>query len=112
ELVQKGVEILRLYSAKNPACKPQLEAFLAALPSMESLPLDQVKTKYHDATALPAGPRHCYFGRAEIVHPVMNLVRLKAEWTESVRNDMAGDFEEVIEHLPRIQKNLDTPPSG
>ena len=110
ELVQKGAAIMRLYGAKNPACNAQFEAFLAALPQMDSLPLEQVKSKYHDGTALPSAPRHCYFGRSEIVHPVMNIIRLKGVWSERVRGDVVEDFEEVIEHLPRIEKNLDNPP--
>jgi hypothetical protein len=111
ELIQDGVAILKIYGEKYPACREQFSAFIAALPGMDSLSLSEVKAGYHDGAALPSAPRYCYLGRSETVHPVMNLVRLKGEWNERVRADVVDDFEEVIDHLARIQRNLDHPQS-
>jgi hypothetical protein len=110
ELVQQGIEIMNLYVEKNPQCAAQYKVFLQELPAIERKPLDEIHSRYHDGTGLPAAPKHCYFGRSEIVHPVMNLVRLRGSWTDSAKKEMTHDFKEVIEHLARIQKNLDHPP--
>ena len=73
--------------------------------------LADVHARYHDGVGLPVAPRHCYFGRSQVVHPVMNLIRLQGAWTDDVRDEFVGETEEVIEHLARIQNNLDNPPN-
>ncbi|MES2964057.1 MAG: hypothetical protein V4760_09220 [Bdellovibrionota bacterium] len=77
---------------------------------MEAMTVSDLHDRYHDGTGLPAAPRHCYFGRSQVVHPAMNLVRFASAWTEVAREEVIEELEEVIEHLARIQKNLDNPP--
>ncbi|MFL5813206.1 MAG: hypothetical protein ACJ763_06485 [Bdellovibrionia bacterium] len=108
-LIGLGEEIARLYIAKNPVCAEQINTFLSALPKMTEMPLSDVNEKFHAGKGLPQAPRHCYFGRSEIVHPVMNQIRLKGELTDEMLSQIEDDFDEVIEHLSRIQKNLDNP---
>jgi hypothetical protein len=100
-----------LYGEKNPKCVEQFSAFRAALPAMESLSLEEIHDKYHNGTALPAAPKHCYLARSQVVHPVMNLVRFNGQWSEEARATAIEEFEEVVEHLARIQRNLDNPPN-
>lgn len=111
DLIKLGLEIQRLYGEKNPKCVEQFKAFDAALPDMENLSIDEVEKKFHNGTALPSAPKHCYFGRSEIIHPVMNIIRLKGTWSSEVKEQVVEDFQEVVEHLARIQKNLDNPPN-
>jgi hypothetical protein len=108
-LIALGTEITHLYAAKNPTCAEQLKAFQDALPTMADLPLAEVDAKYHKGAALPQAPRLCYFGRSVVVHPVMNLIRLKGAWDAEAREHALEELEEVIEHVARIQKNLDSP---
>jgi hypothetical protein len=110
DLVALGLQIMALYEARNPVCAEQYAAFRAALPGMVGLSAEDVHARYHNGTGLPSAPRHCYLGRSEVVHPVLNLIRLQGPWTEEVRAKVVHDFEEVVEHLPRIARNLDTPP--
>ncbi len=110
-LVQLGVAVMNLYGVKNPNCAEQFKAFEVAIPGMETLTIDEVMTKYHDAKALPAAPRHCFYSRAEIVHPVLNLIRMKGTWSQEVSVQISDDLQEVIEHLDNIQMNLDNPPN-
>ncbi len=112
DLIQSGVAIMNLYAEKNPACAEQFKVFIAETPNMENLPYDQVQKRYHDGVGIPAAPKHCYFGRSQVVHPALNIIRLKGAWSDKVRASVVDDFEEVIEHLNRIQKNLDNPPKS
>jgi len=109
-LMQAGVEIMKLYEQRNSLCSVQYAAFIAALPEMETLTLDELHKKYHNGEALPMAPRFCYLGRSQVIHPVLNLVRLKGELTEDVRAQLIADLEEVVEHMERIQKNISNPP--
>lgn len=111
DLVKMGEEVMNLYADKNPNCKAQYEVFLQEVPTMETKGLDEVHERYHNAVGLPAAPKHCYFGRSQIVHPVMNIIRLKSGFDTKIKADVLGDFDEVMEHLVRIQKNLDNPPN-
>lgn len=110
ELIRQGAEIMNLYASKNPKCAAQFAPMIAEIPSMEGMTVDQLHSKYHDGVGLPAAPKHCYFGRSQVVHPMMNLVRLKGAWSDAVKADVLDEYQEVIEHLARIQKNLDNPP--
>jgi len=112
DLVTYGQEILDLYAQKNPKCAEQLNQFKNELPFLESQSLEELHDRYHDGKGLPEAPRHCYFGRSEVIHPIMNLVRLKnGDFSQEVREEMTHEYEEVIEHLPRIQNFLDNPPN-
>lgn len=110
ELIHLGAEIMRLYASRNPVCATQFEVVLNELPAMETLSLEAVDNRYHDGVGLPNAPKHCYFGRSQVVHPVMNLIRMKEGWNERTRDEVVEEFHEVIEHLARIRKNLDQPP--
>lgn len=109
-LVADGVEVMKLYASKNPNCQAQFDVFISEVPQMESMSVADLHARYHNGTGLPAAPRHCYFGRSQVVHPMMNLVRI-ANWNHDTRQELQDDFEEVIEHSARIQKNLDNPPN-
>ena len=85
---------------------------IAEIPSMASQTVAQLHARYHNGEGLPAAPRHCYFGRSQVIHPAMNLVRLQSEITAESKEEMVDEIHEVIEHLVRIQKNLDTPPAN
>jgi hypothetical protein len=111
ELIQYGIETMNLYVTKNPVCKEQFDAFFAAYPTMETLPLKEADQLYHSGKGLPAAPKHCYLGRSQVIHPVLNLIRMKSAWSEDLRRDLLADFDEVIEHVERVQKNLDNPPN-
>ncbi len=111
ELMSLGAEIVKLYGEKNPACTEQFTVFLAEMPQMETMTLDQAKRRYHDGLGLPAAPRHCYFGRSQVIHPALNLIRIRNSYTDRLRSQVSADFEEVIEHLERIEQNLDNPPN-
>lgn len=110
KLIQVGVEIMRLYESKNPGCITQYSVFIQEIPYMESKTLEELHERYHDGTGLPSAPRHCYFGRSQVIHPAMNLVRLKGTLTDEVRGQAVEELEEVIRHLSRLQQNLDNPP--
>lgn len=110
QLVLDGVEVMKLYASKNPVCAPQFEVFLSEVSSMESKTVAELHARYHNGEGLPAAPRHCYFGRSQVVHPAMNIVRLKGD-VNAEREQIQDDFAEVIEHNARIQKNLDNPPN-
>ncbi|MEK7358298.1 MAG: hypothetical protein AAB250_17765 [Bdellovibrionota bacterium] len=111
ELIGLGTEIVKLYGEKNPNCQAQFDVMIQEIPDMETMTVDDLHDRYHDGTGLPTAPRHCYFGRSQIVHPAMNIVRLQSAWTEVTREEVLEETEEVIEHLARIQKNLDNPPN-
>jgi hypothetical protein len=111
DLIKIGIQIINQYGKKNPNCSKQFETFLQDLNTMDSLPVEEVKKKYHDGVGLPTAPRHCYFGRSQIVHPIMSIILLKGEWSESTRQNVLDNFEEAIEHLSKIQKNLNNPPN-
>lgn len=110
ELVGQGVELMKLYANRNPNCAVQFSVFLDEVGDMETKSLAYVHERYHDGTGLPEAPKHCYFGRSQVVHPVMNLIRMKEKWDEDSRQQVIEDLEEVIEHLARIQRKLDNPP--
>lgn len=110
-LISLGGEIMDLYAEKNPNCKAQFKVFLQEVPNMEKMSLEALHERYHDGKGLPAAPKHCYFGRSQVIHPVMNLVRLHSPITADSKEEIEHEFDEVIEHLVRIQKNLDTPPN-
>lgn len=111
QLAGLGVEIIRLYAEKNPSCKAQFDAFLSEIPKMGKMSLADLHTRYHDGHGLPVAPRHCYLGRSQVIHPVMNIVRVQGTWSEDIRKEIAEETYEVVEHLTKIQKNLDNPPN-
>jgi hypothetical protein len=111
DLARIGVSLMNLYADKNPSCAEQFKVFIAETPAMENLTLAEVHKRYHNGEGLPAAPKHCYFGRSQVVHPEMNVIRLKGSWSEKVRSEVLDEIEEVIEHLSRVQKNLDSPPN-
>ncbi len=111
ELAALGVEVMKLYVEKNPICKEQFDAMISEVEQMESMTLADVKARYHDGKGLPVAPKHCYLGRSQVVHPVMNILRLNGVWTETIREKIADEFDEVIEHTAKIQTNLDNPPN-
>ena len=109
-LMNLGFDTMDLYITKNPICAEQFAAFKVAAPEARGMTLEQVHAKFHNGVGLPAAPRHCYFGRSQVVHPMMNILRLNGELTAEVREQVVEDFEEVIEHLEKLQTNLDNPP--
>lgn len=111
DLITYGQEIAHLYASKNPNCSAQLTAFIEALPAMADLELKEIDRLYHGGEGLPVAPKHCYMGRSQSVHPMMNLVRLQAPIAPDLREEMIDEIHEVIEHLARIQRNLDNPPN-
>jgi hypothetical protein len=111
DLTQLGVRIMDLYASKNPKCAEQFAAMIGELAVMETLSAKALHDKYHDGIGLPAAPKHCYFGRSQVVHPMMSYVTLGGAWDSAARKKVLHEIEEVIEHLARIQKNLDTPPN-
>ncbi len=111
KLVTLGGQMMALYGEKNPNCKPQFDVYLSEMGTMESKSLDELHDRYHTGTGLPAAPRHCYLARSQIVHPSMNVKRILLGWSETVRNEIADETKEVIEHLVRLERNLDNPPN-
>jgi hypothetical protein len=111
ELIGHGVEIMKLYAERNPNCQAQFDVMISEIPDMESMTVSDLHDRYHDGVGLPKAPRHCYFGRSQVVHPAMNLVRLATTLDVGTRDAMVEEFEEVIEHLDRILRNLDNPPN-
>lgn len=73
---------------------------------METMTVEAAHLKYHDGEDLPKA-EGCYLGRSQVVHPVLNLIRLKQTFNEEVRAAMIADLEEVIEHVGKIQTRLD-----
>lgn len=110
QLVATGVQIMEFYASRNPVCAAQMQAFSAELGTMENRDLDEAERLFHDGEGLPQAPRHCYLGRSVVIHPVMNIIRLKGQLSDAVRAQIKEDFEEVIEHLAKIDRNLDNPP--
>lgn len=109
-LINVGLELMKLYQEKNPACAPQYAAFFKEITAaMETKNVDELHERYHDAKGLPAAPKQCYLGRSQVIHPVLNFVRLKSPWTEQLRSDLILDLEEIIEHVPRVKRHLDSP---
>jgi hypothetical protein len=110
-LVTTGAELMVLYAEKNPRCAEQFEEMLSEVPQIEFMALDEANRRYHDGRGLPSAPRHCYFGRSQVIHAALNVIRLKAPWTDAVREATLKDLEEVIEHVAAVQRNLDNPPN-
>ena len=111
ELVSLGVETMVLYAEKNPICQGQFDVMFSELDQMESMTLADAKARYHDGKGLPVAPKHCYLGRSQVIHPIMNILRLNGVWSEQIREKVAEEFDEVIEHVEKIRKNLDNPPN-
>lgn len=110
-LMDQGAEVMKLYAIKNPNCEAQFNLMVSEIPQMQSMTIKELHDRYHDGVGLPPAPKHCYFGRSQVVHPAMNYVRAQGTMDLSLRLDMIEEFEEVINHLSRIQKNLDNPPN-
>lgn len=111
QLANEGVEIAALYSQKNPSCAEQLEAMTKEFSQMEAMSVKAQHDRYHDGKGLPEAPRHCYYGRSVVTHPMMSVTRLATGLSDRDRAQIAHEVEEVIEHIPKIQKNLDNPPN-
>lgn len=109
ELIQTGARVMELFASKNPSCAEQYKVFIDEIPAMTTLSFQAANERYHDGVGLPAAPRLCYLARAQVIHPALNNIRLRDGWSEETRQANAADFEEVIEHLDRIQKYLDQP---
>jgi hypothetical protein len=110
ELVVQGEAIMRLYAEKNPICAEQFAVMLPEIPQAESMSVDELHSRYHDGVGLPKAPRHCYLGRSQVVHPLMNIVRLRGELTDAVRAKIVDEYAEVVEHVAKIRVNLEHPP--
>ena len=110
-LLNYGIEIMKIYGRRNPKCQPQFDVFLREVPDMGKQSMEILHKRYHDGDGLPVGPKHCYFGRSEIVHPVMILSRLSGPWSAKARDAIVDDFNEVARHINRIKKNLENPPN-
>lgn len=110
-LIDLGVDIMKLYQTKNPKCSEQFDVMISEVSQIEQMTLQAANTRYHNGTGLPKAPGHCYFGRSQVIHPALNLIRLKSQFNETIRAALLKDLAEVIEHLAKIQKNLDNPPN-
>lgn len=110
ELIAQGAEVMQMYTDANPACADQLNRVAEDLEIMPTLTVRQIHTTYHDAVGIPAGPRHCYFGRALVVHPILNLVRFAEGLIDAERETVVDEFLEVGRHIARAKQNIDTPP--
>lgn len=106
ELVAQGMEVMNLFQSKNPQCTEQYKVIADELSTMETMTVEAAHLKYHDGEGLPKA-EGCYLGRSQVVHPVLNLIRLKQTFNEEVRAAMIADLEEVIEHVGKIQTRLD-----
>ncbi|MES3036775.1 MAG: hypothetical protein V4736_02620 [Bdellovibrionota bacterium] len=109
-LILDGVSIMKLYALKNPVCQVQFDVMLSEIDQLETMTNEALHDRYHDGKGLPAAPKHCYFGRSQVVHPAMVLVRLTQPLSPALQEGIVEEIEEVIHHLVRIQKNLDNPP--
>lgn len=107
DLIQIGFEIMDLYAVKYPVCKIQYDSIAQEASQLAEKSLEEMESKYHDGVGLPSAPTLCYLGRSQVIHPVMNLIRLKQTFSESLRQELLHDFDEVIEHLQKIQRNLE-----
>ena len=110
-LMNLGFDTMDLFASKIPVCAEQFAAFKAAAPEARHMTVEQVHAKFHNGEGLPAAPRVCYFGRSQVVHPMLNILRLNDVLTADSREQVVHDFEEVIEHLEKIQRHLDNPPN-
>ncbi len=110
-LIELGTEVLRAYGVANPNCAEQLAVVEADLATMGDLSVEAIHTKYHNGVGIPAGPRHCYFGRALVVHPVMNLVRFEDGLTAAELEAAEHEYFEVVGHIVRAQANIENPPN-
>ena len=106
DLLNMGIEINHLLGQKKQICQPQYDSLLAAIPSMEKLSPADVHAKYHDGAALPEAPKLCYYGRSVIVHPIMNMIRLRSNFSEQSRNETVEDFDEIVGHIGTIKMIL------
>lgn len=106
ELVAQGIEVMNLFQSKNLQCTEQYKVIADELTEMEKMTVEAAHLKYHDGEGLPKA-EGCYLGRSQVVHPVLNLIRLKQEFSPEIQAAMIADLEEVIEHVGKIQSRLD-----
>jgi len=103
-LADHGIKVMNSYLAKKQECKDQYKVFIEKIPSMYNLTVKELHSLYHDGNGIPRASRSCYLGRAQVIHPVMNQVRLQGEVSETIKNEIIEETEEVIEHLEMIKK--------
>jgi hypothetical protein len=110
-LLGLGVEIMDLYGEANPKCAAQFAQIETELPDVDKLSFEEIFRRYHSAQGLPAGPRHCYFGRGLVGHLLMTTARFRDGLTDAERSAAAADYDEVAEHITQAKENIENPPN-
>jgi hypothetical protein len=105
-LMGQGLELMGAYRAKFTECAQQYAALVERLGELRGADVPRLEAGYHDGEELPAAPGHCYFGRSLVVHPLMNLARLKDGLTPDEAEAVRHESQEISGHVRRVQKRV------
>lgn len=113
-LVAKGNPILKRISKIEKDCEPALSQVVADSVKMQSIPLAQIETDYHQGKVLPKTDNDlCYEVKEFVVHPatVTVLARTQAKkggvLNQDTRDAMDAELAELAYHLDNVMAMTD-----
>ena len=106
ELTKIGAEITQDVVKNRPACKPYLDALIAAAPTLHTLTAEAIERDYHKDGKLPKSPSEdCHHAKDLVVHPATVSVLVRAE-PRAQPEEMLREMIEVKGHAHKTRALL------